>query len=56
MDWGGEWGDREFPDVGGSSCSLCRSIEVVIGVIGNFLMWEGHLAFCVALQAAYEAL
>ena len=41
MDWGGDRGDMEFPDVGGSLDSLCRRIGVVIGLIWNFLMWEG---------------
>ena len=46
MDWGGDRGDREFCFVGGQSGALCRWIGVVIGVIGKFASWVGHLGLC----------
>ena len=47
MDWGGDRGDREFSFMGGRFGALCRWIGVVIGVIRNFLSWEGVLGLCV---------
>ena len=47
MDWSGDRSDMEFPDVAWNSWSLCRWIGVVIGVIWNFLMWDGILGQCV---------
>ena len=47
MYWGGARSDTEFSLMGGRSGPLCRWIGVVMGVIGNFLSWEGVLGLCV---------
>ena len=41
VDWGGDRGDMEIPDVGWCLGSLCWWIGAVIGVIWKFPMWDG---------------